>query len=190
MNPSIALRTLATVGLVGAAAVFSLQCGGPDIRCVNDENCLEDQICDTRQGLCVAADGGTPTDVPEDGGQTDDAGTNDDAGTMDAGTGMDAGLDAGMQMDAGTDAGMQVDAGIDAGTDAGMPLPDGGSCAGTVCGGNCCEGATPACDTANNTCYECTTANATQCTPVAERCCAAPASNGTCVATINACPAP
>jgi hypothetical protein len=48
----MSMRTV--LGLGAALAALTLAaCSPPPIRCETDDNCLEDQKCDVRQGLCV-----------------------------------------------------------------------------------------------------------------------------------------
>lgn len=48
----MSMRTV--LGLGAAVAALTLAaCSPPPIRCETDDNCLEDQKCDVRQGLCV-----------------------------------------------------------------------------------------------------------------------------------------
>jgi hypothetical protein len=46
------MRTVLGIG-AALAALTTLACSPPPIRCETDDHCLEDQKCDVRQGLCV-----------------------------------------------------------------------------------------------------------------------------------------
>ncbi|KFE62956.1 hypothetical protein [Hyalangium minutum] len=74
--------TLRTVlGLGAAVASLTLAaCSPPPIRCETDDNCLEDQKCDVRQGLCV-----------DEGEYIEDLGGTAGTGTGDSRTGSSAG---------------------------------------------------------------------------------------------------
>ncbi|MDY7228732.1 hypothetical protein [Hyalangium rubrum] len=59
----MSLRLSLGCGAVLFAALFSVSCAPPLIRCETNEHCLEDMKCDVRQGLCV--DEGTYIENPD-----------------------------------------------------------------------------------------------------------------------------
>lgn len=49
----MSLRNPIVLGSVLIAALFTLNCGEPLIRCETDNECTKDMKCDVRQGVCV-----------------------------------------------------------------------------------------------------------------------------------------